>query len=234
MICLYRRKTSSTVVILQTGPWAFSWLTLRSTEFCVDPLRAFWCAAFFVQWKFEFAPTIGESCVHWTQKRIGKFRKERMARISAWLPVLLFLLAAIIVFVLAILLGRALCISFRNLSQVCAVKRRNGENYEHKHAYNEVQVSANAAYGSRFFERTPRSFFNNRCLCYDDCATNKFAWCLQKLMSSQTAWTYLTLLEDRSYGDSKQMDFYLMEGTRHLSITVEASAFQASRLLTKG
>ena len=37
------------------------------------------------------------------------------------------------------------------------------------------QVSVNAAYGSRFLEPTPRSFFNNRCLCYDDGATNMFA-----------------------------------------------------------
>jgi hypothetical protein len=44
----------------------------------------------------------------------------------------------------------------------------------------------------------------------------------------------LTLLEGRSYGDNKHMDFYLMEGTRHLYITGEVSAFQASRLLNKG
>ena len=117
---------------------------------------------------------------------------------------------------------------------VATIKHRNGENYDHKHACNDVQVSANAAYGSRFLERTPRFFYNNRCLSYDDCATNMFVWCLQNMMSLQTASTYKTLLEDRSYGDSKHMDFYLMEGTRHLSITGEVSVFQVSRLLTKG
>ena len=59
----------------------------------------------------------------------------------------------------------------RAYSIVVAIKRRSGENYDHKQACNDVQVTVNAAYGSRFLERTPRSFSNNRCLCYDDCAT---------------------------------------------------------------
>ena len=66
----------------------------------------------------------------------------------------------------------------RAYSIVVAIKRRSGENYDHKQACNDVQVTVNAAYGSRFLERTPRSFSNNRCLCYDDCAT-MLAWCLQ-------------------------------------------------------
>ena len=49
----------------------------------------------------------------------------------------------------------------RVYSIVVAIKLRSGENYDHKHACNDVQVSVNAAYGSRFLERTPRSFFNN-------------------------------------------------------------------------
>ena len=63
----------------------------------------------------------------------------------------------------------------RAYSIVVAIKRRSGENYDHKQACNVVQVTVNAAYGSRFLERTPRFFNNNRCLCYDDCATNMFA-----------------------------------------------------------
>ena len=53
------RKTTSTVVILQAGPWAFSWLTLRSTEF-YSTLSEFHCD---VQL---------EKAVHGIQKRIGK------------------------------------------------------------------------------------------------------------------------------------------------------------------
>ena len=90
----------------------------------------------------------------------------------------------------------------RAYSIVVAIKRRNGENYDHKQACNDVQVTVNAAYGSRFLERTPRSFSNNRCLCYDDCAT-MLAWCLQIDIFTNSI-TYMTLLEGRSYGDSKK------------------------------
>ena len=55
MICLYRRKTSSMVVILQTGPWSFSWLTLRSTEFLGRPSPSIvMCSVFVPNENFSF------------------------------------------------------------------------------------------------------------------------------------------------------------------------------------
>ena len=61
-----------------------------------DPLRVIVNVQRFVrESKFFFSnycianlhTTIGENCVHGIQKRIGNFRKERMTRSSAWLPV---------------------------------------------------------------------------------------------------------------------------------------------------
>jgi hypothetical protein len=61
-------------------------------------------------------------------------------------------------------------------------------------------------------------------ICSPDVYKN---WCLHK--QDQPIWHYwkADLME------TVNMDFYLMEGTRHLYITGEASAVQASRLLTK-
>ena len=97
MICLCQiRKTTSTVVILQAGPWAFSWLTLCSTESCSTLSESLWtCSVLFANQNFSFRIIVSRICTLQSEKTVcmeyknesGNFRKERMARNSAWLPV---------------------------------------------------------------------------------------------------------------------------------------------------
>ncbi len=135
-----KRKTTSTVVILQVGSWAFSWLALCSTDFLFDPLRIWlWCATFVRESKNFFFSNwcianlhikIGERYVHGKQKRIGKIsqRKNNLELILV-VRTCCFYFESIIVFVLAILVGRVLCISFVWLSQFCvAYSASNGNN----------------------------------------------------------------------------------------------------------
>ena len=131
MICLCQiRKTTSTVVILQAGPWAFSWLTLCSTESCSTLSESLWtCSVLFANQNFSFRIIVSRICTLQSEKTVcmeyknesGTFAKKEWPGAQPGCPYLLFLLTAIIVFVLAILLGRALWISYRNWSQLCAV-----------------------------------------------------------------------------------------------------------------
>jgi hypothetical protein len=87
MICLCQiRKTTSTVVILQAGPWAFSWLTLCSTESCSTLSESLWtCSVLFANQKFSFRIIVSrictlqsdKNCVHGIQKRIGKLSQRK-------------------------------------------------------------------------------------------------------------------------------------------------------------
>ena len=95
-----------------------------------DPLRVIVNVQRFVrESKFFFSnycianlhTTIGQKLCAWNTKTNREtFAKKEWPGAQPGCPYLLFLLTAIIVFVLAILLGRALCISYRNWSQLCA------------------------------------------------------------------------------------------------------------------
>ena len=98
---------------MQAGPWAFSWLTLRSAEF-YSTLSEFHCDVHrFVR---EFSHYNRRKLCAWNTKTNRDFVKKEWSGNQPGCPYLLLLLAANVVFCSCnnntILFGRALCISF--------------------------------------------------------------------------------------------------------------------------